>query len=90
MGGCPWVLDKHMLIIEPIDPTKKHADGRRKVPVDVNQPLKICLNFQGARGRKQWLHVVYERLSTFCFLYGILGHGEAKCPTRYEENYVEP
>lgn len=23
MGGCPWVLDRHALIFEPIDPMKK-------------------------------------------------------------------
>lgn len=26
LGGCPWVLDRHALIMEPIDPTKTPED----------------------------------------------------------------
>lgn len=26
----------------------------------------------------------------FCFLCSILGHGEAQCPTRYEDDFTEP
>lgn len=28
LKGCPWVLDKHMVILELIDPTKKHMDHK--------------------------------------------------------------
>lgn len=34
--------------------------------------------------------MVYERLPFFCFLCGIIGHGEEDCPTRYEEGFSEP
>lgn len=27
-GGCPWVLDKYALLIEPIDPSKEQEDQR--------------------------------------------------------------
>lgn len=26
MKGCPWVLDKYALILEPIDPNRRHED----------------------------------------------------------------
>lgn len=50
----------------------------------------FILFYQGVEGTKQWLPVTYERLPTFCFLCGILGHGEVNCPKRYEEGFVEP
>lgn len=138
LGGCPWVLDKHALLLEPIDPNKEHADQklthmpiiarvsnlslanrslhvaqligdrlgefveipktgenhyspflRIKVRVDVEQPLKRGLNFKGVDGKQQWLTVAYEKLPLFCFLCGILGHGEGNCPLRYEEGFEE-
>lgn len=58
--------------------------------MDVNNPLKRWVNFQGVDGTKQWLQVIYERLPFFCFLCGILGHGEEDCPLRYEEGFREP
>lgn len=39
---------------------------------------------------KQQITVSYERLPIFCFLCGILGHGESNCPLRYEQGFVEP
>lgn len=139
LGGCPWVLEKHALLFEPIDPSVKPEDQqvtcmlivarilqislanrsesiarmlgnklggfievpkdtanyyssylRIKVGVDVMKPLMRGLYFQGVEGKKQWLQVQYERLPVFCFICGILGHGEANCPTRYESDFVEP
>lgn len=63
---------------------------RIKILVDVTTPLKRGLFFQGVEGSKQWLPVAYERLPTYCFLCGILGHGEVNCPKRYEEGFIEP
>lgn len=61
-----------------------------QILVDSSKPLKRRVNFQGVDGKKQWLQVVYERLPFFCFLCGILGHGEEDCPKRYEEGFQEP
>lgn len=63
---------------------------RIKVAVDVDNPLKRGLFLLNDDLDKIWYKVTYERLPMFCFLCGILGHGEANCPTRYEENFVEP
>lgn len=63
---------------------------RIKIAVDVTRPLKRGIFFQGVEGTKEWIQVVYERLPTFCFLCEVLGHGEAKCPTRYEAGFEEP
>lgn len=139
MGGCPWTLDRHALILEPISPDKKPEDHeltslplvvrvsqlslanrstqvaqlignhlgwfvevpkesdsfytpyfRIKILVDVTKPLKRGLFYQGVEGSKLWLPIAYERLPTFCFLCGIIGHGEVNCPKRYEEGFVEP
>lgn len=139
LKGCPWVLDKYALILEPIDPIKKHneytlkllpimvrvqqlslanrsehvariignnlggfvevpkgQDGfytpyfRFQVTVDVTKPLKRGVTFRGVDGIQQWLQINYERLPFFCFLCGILGHGEEDYPRRYEEGFVEP
>lgn len=57
---------------------------RIKVMVDVNLPLKRGIYFQEVEDRKEWLPDTYECLPTFCFLCGVLGYGEANCPTRYE------
>lgn len=29
-------------------------------------------------------------MPTYCFLCGVLGHGETNCPMRYDEGFVEP
>lgn len=138
LKGCPWVLDKHALILEPIDPTKKHMDHkftslrivvmvhqlslsnqsdhvvrlignnlgefvevpkekdsfyshffRIKILLDVTTLLKRGIYFQGVEGDKQCLQVTCKRLPLFCFLCGIIGHREDKCPTRYETRFVE-
>lgn len=63
---------------------------RIKVWVDITKPLKSGMFFQGVVGNKQWVQIIYERLPTFCFLYGIRGHREVYCLSRYEEDFVDP
>lgn len=63
---------------------------RVKVAVDVTQPLKRGFFALNEQGFKCWYSVTYERLPMFCFLCGVLGHGETQCPTRYEEGFEEP
>lgn len=63
---------------------------RVKVIIDVTAPLKRGFFALNAGGEKEWFHVPYERLPLFCFLCGLIGHGEVKCPSRFEEDFVDP
>ncbi|VFQ81500.1 unnamed protein product [Cuscuta campestris] len=53
---------------------------RIRVKLDVQKPLKKGTRLK--REGKEWFHVdfAYERLPTFCFVCGRLGHGERFCP----------
>lgn len=139
LAGCPWVIERHPLILEPLNPAVQLENHnlvhmpivvritqpslanqseaiatlignslgrfievpkpppcqymslfRIKVTIDVTKPLKRGIFFQGVEGKKEWIQLYYERLPTFCFFCGILRHGEAKCPMRYEDGFVEP
>lgn len=37
----------------------------------------------------EWIHFKYERLSTFCFVCGILGHSDKDCDVVYANPYKE-
>ncbi|XP_012834055.1 PREDICTED: uncharacterized protein LOC105954917 [Erythranthe guttata] len=63
---------------------------RVKVTIDVMKSLKRGMYLHTVDGSKTWISFTYERLPNFCFLCGVLGHGENRCPTRYEENFVDP
>lgn len=63
---------------------------RIKVLVEVTKQLKRGFFAMDECGTKTWYRVSYERLPMFCFLCGTLGHGEAQCPTRYEDDFIEP
>ena len=52
---------------------------RIKVLLDVRQPLKRWKKIQKPQGEWPLVHFKYERLSTFCYLCGMLGHSEKFC-----------
>ena len=45
----------------------------------INRPLRKGGNIVNPDGEKFWVSFKYERLPTFCFLCGILGHDERHC-----------
>ncbi|XP_012848359.1 PREDICTED: uncharacterized protein At4g02000-like [Erythranthe guttata] len=63
---------------------------RVKVSLDVKQRLKRGIYLHEVEGTKVWIDFKYERLPAFCFLCGVLGHSENKCPARYEDDFTDP
>ena len=52
---------------------------RVHVDLPINRPLRKGGNVVNPEGEKFWVSFKYERLPTFCFLSGILGHDEWHC-----------
>ncbi|KAK7818432.1 uncharacterized protein CFP56_041376 [Quercus suber] len=52
---------------------------RVRVDLPINRPLRRGGNIVNLEGEKFWVSFKYERLPTFCFLCGILGHDERYC-----------
>ncbi|KDP44332.1 hypothetical protein JCGZ_19199 [Jatropha curcas] len=50
-----------------------------KVRMDVRKPLKRRMQVKKAGGVWTWISFRYERLSTFCFFCGMLGHSDKYC-----------
>ncbi|XP_019163526.1 PREDICTED: uncharacterized protein At4g02000-like [Ipomoea nil] len=58
---------------------------RIRVRLDVSVPLKSRMKMYRKDGSVQWINFKYERLGTFCFYCGVLGHSEKFCRKVYEE-----
>ncbi|PNX92542.1 ribonuclease H [Trifolium pratense] len=56
---------------------------RVRVRVDVRNPLKIEKKINLIGGGGELVKFKYERLGSFCFVCGILGHSENKCEVKY-------
>lgn len=56
---------------------------RIRVKMNVLSPLKRRMKIKRAGGAWSWINFKYERLSTFCFVCGILGHSERDCNVVY-------
>nr|GMD27056.1 uncharacterized protein LOC109174453 [Ipomoea batatas] len=56
-----------------------HTFFRVRVAADVGKPLKTKMKLKRDNGAWSFVEFRYERLPTFCFLCGILGHGEKFC-----------
>ena len=52
---------------------------RVRVDLPINRPLQRGGNIVNPDDEKFWVSFKYERLPTFCFLCGILGHDERHC-----------
>lgn len=59
---------------------------RVRVAMDVRYPLKRKMKLKKAGGEWVWVTFEYERLNTFCFYCGILGHNEEFCPNSYKDD----
>jgi hypothetical protein len=56
---------------------------RIRVRIDVRQPLKKDAKVKNRDGAWCTVNFKYEKLGVFCFICGIMGHGENKCEVRY-------
>ncbi|KAL8512470.1 hypothetical protein ACS0TY_018808 [Phlomoides rotata] len=52
---------------------------RVKVNLDTTQPLKTGLKVVNRDGKPAWIPFKYERLPSFCFLCGLVGHMKREC-----------
>lgn len=62
---------------------------RIKVSLKVNEPLKKRMKLRLREGVFQWITFKYERLNTFLFCCGLIGHSDRFCRKAYEEG-IEP
>lgn len=53
---------------------------RVRVAIDVAKPLKKQMKLKKDNGDWAFIDFKYERLPTFCFLCGVIGHGDKFCP----------
>ncbi|KAK6164114.1 hypothetical protein DH2020_000978 [Rehmannia glutinosa] len=52
---------------------------RIRVAFDVRMPLKRRMKLKNSGGEWVWIHFKYEKLPTFCFYCGFLGHSDKFC-----------
>ncbi|XVF59039.1 hypothetical protein PTKIN_Ptkin07bG0242100 [Pterospermum kingtungense] len=52
---------------------------RIRVSVDVRKPIKRRKKVALSDGKQTFITFKYEKLSTFCFVYGLLGHSDTFC-----------
>jgi hypothetical protein len=60
-----------------------HEYMRLKVSFDIRQPLKLGKKIKANGGEWCVVNFKYEKLGTFCFVCGVLGHSENKCEVRF-------
>lgn len=56
---------------------------RIRVTMNVDKPLKRRMKLKRDVNNWNWINFKYERLSSFCFVCGIIGHSERECSVVY-------
>lgn len=54
-----------------------------RITMYLNKPIKRGLKINREGGEWSWVNFNYERLSTFCFVCGLMGHSERDCSLVY-------
>lgn len=57
---------------------------RVRVSMDVRKPLKRRMKLKRSGGEWNWVTFRYERLPTFCFFCGVIGHSDKFCGKLYD------
>ncbi|XP_057444625.1 uncharacterized protein LOC130736865 [Lotus japonicus] len=58
------------------------------VEIDVSKPLLEGINGGSHKDGVFWIDFKYEKLPQFCFICGIIGHGDQFCPTGVAADHV--
>ena len=61
---------------------------RIRVNFPIHKPLRRGAHITNAEGERFWIHFKYERLPTFCFICGKLGHDDKHCTQNLEEQPI--
>ncbi|CAH9057915.1 unnamed protein product [Cuscuta europaea] len=64
---------------------KWEAYMRVRVMMDVRKPLKVGTTLKKSSGEGYWVDFKYEKLPSFCFACGVIGHAEKFCPSLYDK-----
>lgn len=57
---------------------------RIKVSLKLDNPLKILMNLKKSESIWCWVNFMYEAIPTFCFICGMVGHGEKFCEKLFD------
>lgn len=57
--------------------------ARIRVTMDLEKPLRRRMKIKREGGEWSWVNFKYERLSTFCFVCGLMGHSDRDCSLVY-------
>lgn len=60
---------------------------RIKVAIDCFRPLKSKMRIKKVGGDSLWIQFKYERLPSFCFYCGIIGHTEKFCELMFDNTH---
>lgn len=80
-------IGNHIGLFIKMDPINSSGTWRLytriRIKMEINKPLKRRMKIKKEGGTWSWVNFKYERLSTFCFICGLLGHSERDCMVDY-------
>uniref|UniRef100_A0A2N9J2I4 DUF4283 domain-containing protein n=1 Tax=Fagus sylvatica TaxID=28930 RepID=A0A2N9J2I4_FAGSY len=80
--------------VEPYDATGEERSGesnpRVRVRLDITKPLCRGRKVRLGKGKSGWLTFKYERLPNFCYVCGLLTHGDKDCGMRMKARMDDP